>query len=241
VTPRRNAARYDSAMDPYAPMVPQSLRSAMAYKESLIARLGLCAGADVPLTALLSIRGRPLAAVAPLTKDVDLRSYMLGTALAMTDCDELSVVCDTFSYDARRSSDPPVTPEEVGVLSEWFAQGRSGVSEALAMISWSRSGEVSQTLAPYTVGAGRAVEWAAPAYDTGVFLEGCGIMHEAVVVGFGLQADRDCEPAFNWRELRAALPQGLVEVMAPVSVPRVGRNLPCRCGSGLKSKKCCES
>lgn len=230
-------------MGQYQTSVNELLRSAMAYKESLIKRHGVSAEGDLPLTALLSNGSGGFAMVAPLTDVPDDVRQVLAYALSLTDCDCILLITDSYSYSSSRSEAGSASPEELqgASLQEWFAEGRPGVSEALTIARWTRQDTVSHVMVPYRVEVGRVVIWGPQEGDLNAPHDGpiAGALHDAIRHGFDLQTNRPCAPARTWRELRSWCPPYVAMVMAPMSPPRAARNLPCPCGSGLKAKRCC--
>lgn len=229
-------------MDPQPRLsIAEPLRSAIEFKVDLLKRHGAGVDADLPLAAIFYREDEAFAFVLPVTGSDDLGRRGLVLALALTDCDRLVVVADTYVWLRGDATDMP--DFEVDLEAE-FRAGNPLVTEAIMAVQWTANGDSLIGLHGYRVEPGaRSADWFViddhasrdEAQAAG------GRLHDVAMRGFELQRERTTAAAEDWADLARMVPPMILRVLPPPRTPGMPRNAPCPCGSGRKAKHCCFS
>lgn len=209
--------------------VAPHLRAAMLLKERVVKRDGL--GADIGTLLDLRHDGVPIGVVRATRSDPQRREDLdaLTAIIALTDTDEVAHISDSHIWRADAGAAMP-GPYRPGRLAQWFADGNPNVSEGLVVVARTRDGRGGQATAAYRC-EGRQVIWERNPVPWDSY---GGDVPDAIGLGFQHQTERP-GPALPVPAVAMSLGYTCV---SPV-LQRPGRNEPCPCESGRKSKQCC--
>lgn len=201
-------------------------RAVRHWKERLVSQGGV--GTDIP-PAVVTLNGPMLIGAHDLSVvHGPARDASVVAAIALSDCDWAVVIFEAY-LDVHMKY--PTGTE----LAPFFAAGDPAVAEAVVFSFVDRRGYTDARLYPYTYGAGRKVQWEAPA-SLAAARNIVTKQHRVMGEGFKAQAERPGPPLLA---PGANLEVVGVEACEHMAVVSFAVSAPCPCGSGRPIEECC--